>query len=153
MPANNREWDWTAIAGALLAFTLPLSLLVPDFSLWMVVPKVQVTRFHILAQHLTWSQLNTAITALVLLLFFIHLEIRKRKLDEMVERVMLVSEAADKTVEEESGKQAGAMRACVELLDTAAEQYEHLVLLRQELGQPQRKQGPPGVDSSQDINE
>ncbi|XP_063617678.1 uncharacterized protein LOC134790706 [Cydia splendana] len=153
MPANYREWDWAAVAGAFLAFTLPLSLLVPGFSLWTVVPKVQVTRFHILAQHLTWPQLNIAILTLVLLLFFIHLEIRKRKLDEMVERVMLVSEAADKTVEEESGKQAGAMRACVELLDTAAEQYEHLVLLRQELGQLQRKQGPPAIDSSQDINE
>ncbi|XP_047987930.1 uncharacterized protein LOC125227617 [Leguminivora glycinivorella] len=153
MPSNNVEWDWPTITGALLAFSLPLTLLVPDFSLWTVVPKVRVTRFHILAQHFTWFQLNTAVFTIVLLLFFVQLEIRKRKLDEMVERVMLVSQAADKTVEEESFKQAGAMRACVQLLDTSAEQYEQLVLLRQELGQRGRKQGPPGIDSSQDIND
>lgn len=73
------EYDASIIIGLLVVFALPLTLLLPGFSVWNVVPKVRVTRFHILAQQLDWSHLNAAIIALLAIFFCLYLEIRKRK--------------------------------------------------------------------------
>ncbi|RVE54161.1 hypothetical protein evm_001284 [Chilo suppressalis] len=150
MSNSRSDCDVTVVVGTIVVFALPLTLLIPDFSLWDVIPKVQVTRFHILSQHLTWPQLNAAIIGLLSLLFCFCLEIRKRKLDDMVEKVLTVSQVTDATMEVEKERQAAAMRVCVDLLDTSAEHYEHLMLLRDELRKRERpkKQLPPAIEPS-----
>lgn len=77
MPGN--ECDFTVVVGALIVFALPLTLLFPEFSLWDVVPKIQVTRFHIINLDITWSELNAGIITLLVCFFCLYLEIRKRK--------------------------------------------------------------------------
>lgn len=79
MSNDKSECDVTVILGTVVVFALPLTLLIPNFSIWDVVPKVRVTRFHILSQHLSWHQINAAIVTLLILLFCLYLEIRKRK--------------------------------------------------------------------------
>lgn len=66
----------------------------------------------------------------------------------MVESVLTVSQATDKTMEVERERQAAAVRVCVELLDASAEHYEHLVLLRDELRQRSKKHLPPAIEPS-----
>ncbi|XP_072937300.1 uncharacterized protein [Epargyreus clarus] len=147
---SNRSERATVVC-ALVVFALPLTLLIPNFSLWDLVPKIKVTRFHILSQHLTWPQLNAAAIGLLGILFCIYLEIRKRKLDDMVENVLRVSQATDTTMGVERVRQAVAVRACVELLDASAEHYEHLALLRDELRRrdaPRLLQHPPAIEPS-----
>ncbi|KAL0849346.1 hypothetical protein ABMA28_013661 [Loxostege sticticalis] len=150
MSNDKSECDVTVILGVIVVFALPLTLLVPDFTIWDVIPKVRVTRFHILSQHLTWPQVNAALITLLSLFFCLYLEIRKRKLDDMVEKVLTVSQATDATMEVERTRQAAAMRACAELLDTSAAHYEHLMLLREELRarDKPRKQMPPSIEPS-----
>jgi hypothetical protein len=79
MSNDKSECDVTVVLGTLVVFALPLTLLIPDFSIWDVIPKIRVTRFHILSQHLTWSQVNATLVALLSLFFCLYLEIRKRK--------------------------------------------------------------------------
>lgn len=79
MSNDKSECDVTVILGVIVVFALPLTLLVPDFTIWDVIPKVRVTRFHILSQHLTWPQVNAALITLLSLFFCLYLEIRKRK--------------------------------------------------------------------------
>lgn len=74
-----KECDFTVVVGALIVFALPLTLLFPEFSLWDVVPKIQVTRFHIINLDITWSELNAGIITLLVCFFCLYLEIRKRK--------------------------------------------------------------------------
>ncbi|XP_037297973.1 uncharacterized protein LOC119190335 [Manduca sexta] len=149
MPEKN-ECDGVVIAGALIVFALPLTLLIPDFSLWDVVPKFRVTRFHIFSQHVTWPQLNALILGILILFFCLYLEIRKRRLDDVVEKVLAVSQATDTTMAGEQKRQTAAMRTCVELLDASTEHYENLALLRDELRQRDivKKQHPPTIDLS-----
>ncbi|KAJ2953734.1 hypothetical protein O0L34_g1357 [Tuta absoluta] len=147
MARSNR--DPVVILGLPIVFALPLTLLVPGFSVWNIVPKVRVTRFHAYAQEVTWNQLNAGIVAVLIILFCLFLEMRKRKLDEMVESVLTVSQATDKLMEIERERQLGTVRACVELLDASSEHYEHLSLLRQELRW--RKQHPPVIEPSSSV--
>lgn len=76
---SGRECDATVVVGAIVVFALPLTLLIPGFSVWDVVPKVRVTRFHIISLDISWPQLNSGIIALLTLFFCLYLEIRKRK--------------------------------------------------------------------------
>ncbi|XP_052747637.1 uncharacterized protein LOC116413779 [Galleria mellonella] len=152
MSANRNECDITVVVGTLIVFALPLTLLIPGFSVWDVVPKVHIIRFHLFSQYLTWAQLNAAVVSILAILFCLYLEIRKRKLDDMVEKVLTVSQATDTTVEEERGRQAAAMRVCVELLDTSTEHYENLMLLHDELHKREpNKQLPPAIEPSSSI--
>ncbi|KAI5632250.1 hypothetical protein NE865_15057 [Phthorimaea operculella] len=144
MARSNR--DPVSIVLLIIVFALPLTLLVPGFSVWHFVPKVRVTRFHAYEQEVTWNQLNAGLVAAMIVLFCLFLEIRKRKLDEMVESVLTVSQATDKLMEIERERQTGTVRACLELLDASNDHYEHLSLLRQELRQ--RKQHPPVIEPS-----
>lgn len=76
---SGQECDATVVVGAFVVFALPLTLLFPGFSLWDVVPKVRVTRFHIVSLDITWPQLNSGIITLLVVFFCLFLEIRKRK--------------------------------------------------------------------------
>ncbi|KAJ8726467.1 hypothetical protein PYW07_001165 [Mythimna separata] len=150
---SDRECDITVILGVLVVFALPLTVLVPGFSVWDVVPKVRISRLHILSQDLTWPQLNAALISLLTLFFCLYLEIRKRKLDDMVEKVLTVSQATDSTMEVEKDRQTNAVRVCVDLLDASAEHYENLVLLRDELRKREKlkKQHPPVIVPSSSL--
>lgn len=77
--SEKNECDITVVLGVLVVFALPLTLLVPGFSVWDVVPKVHITRLHIISQELTWPQLNAAVVSLLVVFFCLYLEIRKRK--------------------------------------------------------------------------
>lgn len=66
----------------------------------------------------------------------------------MVESVLTVSQATDKTMEVERERQAAAVRVCVELLDASADHYENLILLRDELCQRSKKNQPPAIEPS-----
>lgn len=80
MPDDNKsDCDVSVVLGTLLVFSLPLTLLIPDFSVWDVIPKVRVTRFHVVSQKITWIQLNFILIFLVVVFFTIFLETRKRK--------------------------------------------------------------------------
>ncbi|XP_026327460.1 uncharacterized protein LOC113235775 [Hyposmocoma kahamanoa] len=140
------ECDASIIIGLLVVFALPLTLLVPGFSVWNVVPKLRVTRFHIFAQQLDWCELNAVIIALLALFFCLYLEIRKRKLDDLVESVLMVNQATDKTMDVERERQTAAVRVCVDLLDASGEHYENLLLLQGDLRH--RKQRPPSIQPS-----
>ncbi|XP_075991631.1 uncharacterized protein LOC142986883 [Anticarsia gemmatalis] len=148
--SDKSEWDVSVVVGVLIVFSLPLTLLVPNFSIWQVVPKVQVVRYHIISQELSWHQINSAVVTLLVLFFCLYLEMRKRKLDDMVEKVLAVNQATDETMEVEHGRQTAAVRVCVELLDASVDHYENLVLLRGELRKREKtkKQYPPVVDLS-----
>ncbi|CAG9784301.1 unnamed protein product [Diatraea saccharalis] len=150
MSSKKSDCDITVVVGTIIVFALPLTLLIPEFSLWDVVPKVQVIRFHVLSQHLTWPQLNAVLVGLLSVLFCLYLEIRKRKLDDMVEKVLTVSKVTDATMEVERDRQTAAMKACVDLLDSTVEHYEHLMLLKDDLRNSERtnKQQPPAIEPS-----
>lgn len=75
----DKDCDITAILGLLVVFALPLTVLIPGFSVWDVVPKVRISRLHVFSQDLTWLQLNAGIILLLVLFFCLYLEIRKRK--------------------------------------------------------------------------
>lgn len=79
MTSNKCENDAVTVAIALGVFSLPLTLLIPNFSVWNAIPKIRVSRYHIISHYLTPSQLNITLIILQLLLFFIYLEIRKRR--------------------------------------------------------------------------
>lgn len=79
MMSDKNDCDLSVVLGVLVVFALPLTLLIPGFSVWEVVPKVRITRMHIVSQDLTWSQLNAAIVSLLVIFFCCYLEIRKRK--------------------------------------------------------------------------
>lgn len=68
----------------------------------------------------------------------------------MVEKVLTVSQATESTMNEEHNRQAAAVKVCVELLDTSAEHYENLVLLRDELRKREnmKKQHAPVIELS-----
>lgn len=68
----------------------------------------------------------------------------------MVENVLTVSQATEASLEVEKGRQAAAVKACVELLDASADHYEHLVLLRDELRKREnmKNQRPPAIELS-----
>ena len=74
-------------------------------------------------------------------------QIISSRLDDMVEKVLTVSQATDATMEVEKDRQANAVRVCVELLDASAEHYENLVLLRDELRKREKlkNQHPPTI--------
>ncbi|XP_049870461.1 uncharacterized protein LOC126369897 [Pectinophora gossypiella] len=147
--SDKSECDVVTLVGLVLVFSLPLTLLVPGFSVWDVVPKFRISRFHVISQYLTWPQLNTAVIVVLVVFFCLFLEIRKRKLDDMVEKVLTVSQATDKTMEVEKDRQAAAVRVCVDLLDASAEHYEHLVLFRDDLRR--RKHQPPTIEPSSSM--
>ncbi|KOB79358.1 Uncharacterized protein OBRU01_00538 [Operophtera brumata] len=148
MPGN--ECDVTVVVGALIVFVLPLTLLFPEFCLWDVVPKIQVIRFHIISLDVTWPQFNAGIIGLLVCFYCLCLEIRKRKLDDMVENVLTVSQGTEVTLAVEKGRQAAAIKTCVELLDASTDHYEHLVLLSNELRQREvmKNQHPPVIELS-----
>ncbi|KAL4712793.1 hypothetical protein ACJJTC_011863 [Scirpophaga incertulas] len=150
MPLYKSECDATVILGGLVVFALPLTLLIPDFSIWDVVPKIHVTRFHVLNESLTWPQSNAVLVGLLSLLFCFYLEIRKRKLDDIVDRVLKVSEMTDATLEGEAERQTDAMKMCVELLDTSTEHYEQLMLVQDDLRRRETPmcQLPPAIEPS-----
>ncbi|XP_022820886.1 uncharacterized protein LOC111352561 [Spodoptera litura] len=150
---DKSDCDLSVVIGVMVVFALPLTLLLPGFSVWDVVPKVRISRLHIVSQDLTWPQLNAAIVFLLTLFFCLYLEIHKRKLDDMVEKVLSVSQATDSTMEVERERQAAAVRVCVDLLDASAEHYENLVLLRDELRKREKlkKQFPPTIESSSTL--
>ncbi|VVD01696.1 unnamed protein product, partial [Leptidea sinapis] len=58
MPNRGSECDAFSILLALCVFTIPLTILIPEFSVWNVIPKVQIMRWHIFQQSITWSELN-----------------------------------------------------------------------------------------------
>ncbi|KAJ0181961.1 hypothetical protein K1T71_002683 [Dendrolimus kikuchii] len=147
---NGKDIDTIVVIGLVFVFGLPVTLLIPNFSVWDVIPKLRVSRCHIITQELTWPQINAAIVMLLSLFFCLYLEIQKRKLDDMVEKVLTVSQATDTTLEVERERQTGAMRACLDLLDASTEHYEHLVLLRDELRKRDtvKHQQPPAIEPS-----
>ncbi|CAH0603034.1 unnamed protein product [Chrysodeixis includens] len=153
---DKNDCDFAVVVGVLIVFALPLTLLIPEFSVWEVVPKVRITRMHIISQDLTWPQLNAAIVSLLVIFFCCFLEIRKRKLDDMVEKVLTVSQVTESTMNVERERQSAAVKVCVALLDASAEHYENLVLLRDELRkwEKQKQQYPPAIEPSSvmDIN-
>lgn len=73
------EYDMTLVAGIILVFALPLTLLIPGFSVWDVLPKFRVTRFHIFSGAVVWSVLNASVVTTLIIFFGFYLEIRKRK--------------------------------------------------------------------------
>ncbi|XP_028037328.1 uncharacterized protein LOC114248324 [Bombyx mandarina] len=148
--SDNNDCDVAAVFLAVLVFALPLTLLIPGFSVWNVVPKFRVTRFHFVSQDVTWLQINAGIITVLTIFFCLYLEIRKRKLDDMVENVLTVSQATDATLEVERGRQAAAVKVCVELLDASTEHYEQLALLRDELQKRNvmKRQYPPAIELS-----
>lgn len=77
--SDKSDCDLSVVLGVMVVFALPLTLLVPGFSVWDVVPKVRISRLHIVSQDLTWPQLNAAIVFLLTLFFCLYLEIHKRK--------------------------------------------------------------------------
>lgn len=58
---------------------------------------------------------------------------RLLRLDDMVEKVLTVSQTTDATVAVERDRQSSAVKASLELLDASASHYERLMLLRNEL--------------------
>nr|XP_026487683.1 uncharacterized protein LOC113394550 [Vanessa tameamea] len=149
MSSNKNDCDAVSVAVALVVFALPLTLLVPSFSVWDILPKVRITRFHIFDYYFSWTQLNCTLMTLLVLFFCFYLEIRKRALDEMVENVLNVRQATEVAMEEEKDRQATAVRACVQLMDTSAEHYENLTLLRDELRKREKTlQHPPVIELS-----
>ncbi|CAK1550040.1 unnamed protein product [Leptosia nina] len=150
MSSNQSDWDVVSIIIALVVFVLPLTLLLPDFSLWDVLPKIRVMRYHIISQNVTPMQLNSAFIVLQLIFFFLFLEIRKRRLQEMVDSVLYVARATETTMDEERLKQVAAVRVCVELLDASTEHYENLILLRDEFRRRDqfKIQHPPFIEPS-----
>ncbi|CAB3230862.1 unnamed protein product [Arctia plantaginis] len=153
MLTDRFKYDPTVIVGATLVFGLPLTLLFPSFSVWDVVPKVRVERLHFIEQDLTWSQSNTTLVTILALFFCLFLEMRKRKLDAMVDKVLMLSQAADATMEVEQSRQAAAVRVCLQLLDASTEHYENLVVLRDELRKRDKLnfQAPPVIELSSSV--
>ncbi|KPI98684.1 hypothetical protein RR46_04657 [Papilio xuthus] len=145
MSNSTSEFDYTVILCTAVVFGLPLALLIPGFSIWDVVPKIRVQRFHLLSQHLTWSVLNGAVIITVVVLFCLYLEFRKRILDAMTEEVFAVRQATIRTMEAENDRQAATIRACAELLDASSDHYENLVLLYDELRQRDRRRDHPPI--------
>lgn len=78
-PNSVSEWDLSIIVLGIVAFGLPLILLVPDFSVWNLVPKIHVRRLHIFSYSFTWRQNNGILFSALLLFFCLFLELRKRK--------------------------------------------------------------------------
>ncbi|XP_045490832.1 uncharacterized protein LOC123690769 [Colias croceus] len=149
MSSNQSDCDAVSIVIALAVFALPITLLIPDFSIWDVIPKIHVTRWPIIVQYVTWKQLNTAFIIILTLFFGMYLEIRKRRLNEMVETVLTVTRATETTLDGERDKQAEAVKVCVELLDVSTEHYENLILLRDDLRKRDKvKQRPPACEPS-----
>ncbi|XP_050361492.1 uncharacterized protein LOC126780871 [Nymphalis io] len=149
MSSNRNDCDAVSVVVALVVFALPLTHLVPGFSVWNVLPKVRITRFHIFDYYFSWQQLNFAVITVLVLFFCFYLEIRKRALDEMVENVLTVRQATDVAMKEERDRQAAAVKACVQLLDTSAEHYENLTLLRDELRKREKTlHHPPIIELS-----
>ncbi|XP_038212365.1 uncharacterized protein LOC119832683 [Zerene cesonia] len=149
MASNHNDCDAVSIVIALAVFALPVTLLIPDFSIWDVIPKIHVTRWPICAQYVTWSQLNTGFIIILTLFFGMYLEIRKRTLNEMVDTVLTVTRATETTLDEERDKQAEAVKVCVELLDVSTEHYENLILLRDDLRKRDKaRQRPPAIEPS-----
>ncbi|CAF4757340.1 unnamed protein product [Pieris macdunnoughi] len=149
MNSDRSDYDTVSIGIGLGVFCLPLTLLIPDFSVWNAIPKFRVSRFHIIAQYLTPRQLNIALIVVQFVLFLLFLEIRKRKLQEMVNAVMTVTRETDTTMDEERVKQAAAVKACVQLLDVSTDHYENLVLLKDEIRKREKsKQHPPFIEPS-----
>lgn len=79
MPSNKSECDVVSVLMGLVIFALPITLLVPDFSISDVIPKIRIERLHIFDQYLSWPQLNAAMITLLVLFFCFYLEIRKRQ--------------------------------------------------------------------------
>ncbi|XP_023942098.2 uncharacterized protein LOC112048685 [Bicyclus anynana] len=147
---NNKEYDTVSMALGLAVFALPLTMLIPGFSIWDVIPKVRISRCHIVDQCISWSQLNTSLVTMLVLLFCLYLELRKREVDEMLESVLTVSKATDAALDVERERQDAEIRACVQLLDASAEHYETLILLKDDLRQREKPniQHPPVIEPS-----
>ncbi|XP_045761981.1 uncharacterized protein LOC123865155 [Maniola jurtina] len=150
MPANQIQCDAVSLVMGLVVFGLPLTLLVPGFSVLNMVPKVRISRLHAADQSLTWTQLNASLVTLLVLFFCLYLELRKRKLDEMVENVLTVSKATDAAMDVEHERQGAEVRACIQLLDASADHYETLILLKDDLKQWDKSsiQHPPVIEPS-----
>ncbi|XP_034826929.1 uncharacterized protein [Maniola hyperantus] len=150
MSGNHNDCDAVSLIVGLVVFGLPLTLLVPGFSVLTVVPKVRISRFHAVDQSLTWTQLNASLVTLLVLFFCLYLEVRKRQLDEMVENVLTASKKTDAAMEAEQERQGAEVRACVQLLDASAEHYETLILLKDDLKQWDKSniQRPPVIEPS-----
>ncbi|CAH2238853.1 uncharacterized protein LOC120637313 [Pararge aegeria] len=147
MSTTKNDCDAVSVVVGLVVFALPLTLLIPGFSVWNVVPKVRISRFHIVDLSITWSQLNASLVTLLVLFFCLYLELRKRELDEMVENVLTVSKATDAAMEIERDRQDAEVRACIQLLDASAEHYETLILLNDDL-RKSNIQHPPVIEPS-----
>lgn len=78
MSAPQCDYDIPIIVATVLAFALPLTMLIPGFTIWSVIPKFRVIRFLLVAQELNWDQLNGAMVTILVLFFCIYLEIKKR---------------------------------------------------------------------------
>ncbi|CAG9566751.1 unnamed protein product [Danaus chrysippus] len=154
MSIGDGEWDAVSVVVAIAVFALPLTLLFPGISVWDVIPKIRVSRFHVLDQHLTWLQLNASMIFVIVIFFCFYLEIRKRELDEMVDGVLSVSQATEAALDMECERQTAAIRVCVKLLDASTEHYENLMLLRDDLRKREKTvlQRPPEIlPSTSDI--
>lgn len=79
MPEYKSDCDAVSMVVGLVVFALPLTLLVPGFSVWDVVPKLRISRLHIVDQSVTWTQLNATLVSLLVLFFCLYLELRKRE--------------------------------------------------------------------------
>lgn len=71
----------------------------------------------------------------------------------MVDKVLMLSQAADATMEVEQSRQAAAVRVCLQLLDASTEHYENLVVLRDELRKRDKLnfQAPPVIELSSSV--
>lgn len=79
MSIGKSEYDVITVAGVIAVFALPITLLVPDFSIWDVIPKIQITRLHAFSYQVSWSELNGTMVSAITLLFCLYLELRKRR--------------------------------------------------------------------------
>ena len=79
MPSNKSDWDVVSVLMGLAVFALPVTLLVPGFSISNVIPKIRIERLHMFYQYLSWPQLNAAVITFLVVLFCFYLEMRKRQ--------------------------------------------------------------------------
>lgn len=76
---RRNDLDIIEVLGLLLVFGLTLTLFIPGFSIWDVIPRLRVSRCHILIKDLTWRQTNIVIVVKLLFFFCLYLDFRKRK--------------------------------------------------------------------------
>ncbi|GBP91797.1 hypothetical protein EVAR_57259_1 [Eumeta japonica] len=142
---QRRSIDLSVVLPALGAFVLPLTLLVPGLSVWGALPKLRVTRLHAISYQVSWIQLYATLVAIGVLLFCLLLELRRRRLDDMVETALAACEMSDRSTQEEKERLSSAAHACLDLLDSAVDHYEHVEVLRDELRRRRERPRPPAA--------